>query len=172
MHQQNIEIRVGGEACSSIDNLLFTFQPLIVITVVHYLPLRLRLIILTLDLDYSGYHKKLIQELFKIVLFYFTVLPNVPKDFRIEYKNSSAVRVGWSMATSGETVIAYHVELSTSDGNVVTRKSSSKERSLLLTHLLPNIEYRVRVQAENAAGNGSSSSYVSINLRGGISELI
>ena len=95
------------------------------------------------------------------------MLPNVPKDFRIENINSSAVRVGWSMATSGETVIAYHVELSTSDGNVVARKSSSKERSLLLTHLLPNIEYRVRVQAENAAGNGSSSSYVSINLKGG-----
>jgi len=92
------------------------------------------------------------------------VLPGVPKDVSIEYINSTTVRVGWSMAASGDTVIAYHVELSTSDGNVVSRKSSSKERSLLLTHLQPNIEYRVRVQAENSAGNGSCSTYVSINV--------
>ena len=92
------------------------------------------------------------------------MLPGVPKDVSIEYINSTTVRVGWSMAASGDTVIAYHVELSTSDGNVVSWKSSSKERSLLLTHLQPNIEYRVRVQAENSAGNGSCSTYVSINV--------
>jgi len=92
------------------------------------------------------------------------VLPEAPKDVSIGHINSTTVRVGWSMAASGDTVIAYHVELLTSDGNVVSRKSSSKERSLLLTHLQPNIEYRVRVQAENAAGNGSSSTYVSINI--------
>ena len=95
------------------------------------------------------------------------MLPDVPKDVSIEHINSTTVRVGWSMAESDDTSISYHVELSTSDGFVVSRKSSSKERTLLLTHLQPNIEYRVRVQAENAAGNGSSSSYVSINTKGG-----
>ena len=94
------------------------------------------------------------------------MLPEVPKDVTIHYVNSSTVRVGWSMVKSDHTVIAYHVELSTSSGNVFSRKSSSKERSILLTHLQPNVEYRVRVQAENAAGNGSSSSYVSINMEG------
>jgi len=92
------------------------------------------------------------------------VLPKAPKNVSIVHINSTTVRVEWSMAASGDTVIAYHVELSTSYGNVVSRKSSSKERSLLLTHLQPNIEYRVRVQAENAAGNGSSSTYVLINV--------
>ena len=95
------------------------------------------------------------------------MLPDVPKDVSIEHINYTAVRVGWSMPASGDTVIAYHVELSTSDGNVVTRISSSKERSLLLAHLQRNIEYKVRVQAENAAGNGSSSSYVTVNTREG-----
>ena len=93
------------------------------------------------------------------------MLPEVPKDVTIEHINSSTVRVGWRMAKSGHSVTAYHVELSTSSGNVVARKSSLKERSLLLTHLQPNVEYRVRVQVENAAGNGSSSSYVSFNMK-------
>ena len=95
------------------------------------------------------------------------MLPSVPKDVSIEHINSTTVRVGWSMASSGNTVIAYHVELSTSDGNVVSRRSSSKQRSLLLTHLQPNIHYRIRIQAESAEGNGSSSSYVAINTKGG-----
>ena len=96
------------------------------------------------------------------------MLPAVPKDVSIEHINYTAVRVGWSMPESGDTVIAYHVELSTSDGNVVARISSSKERSLLLAHLQPNREYRVRVQAENAAGNGSSSlPYVTFKTKGG-----
>ena len=95
------------------------------------------------------------------------MLPDAPKDVSIEHINCTTVRVGWSMAASGDTVIAYHVELSTSDGNVVTRISSSKERSLLLEHLHSKIEYRVRVQAESAAGNGSSSSHVTFNTREG-----
>ena len=95
------------------------------------------------------------------------MLPSVPKDVSIEHINSTTVRVGWSMASSGNTVIAYHVELSTSDGNVVSRRSSAKQQSLLLTHLQPNIQYRIRIQAESAEGNGSSSSYVAINTKGG-----
>ena len=95
------------------------------------------------------------------------MLPAAPKDLSIERINSTAVRVGWRMAASGDTVIAYHVELSTSDGNVVTRISSTKERSLLLAHLQPNIEYQVRVQAESAAENGSSSTHVTVNTGGG-----
>ena len=95
------------------------------------------------------------------------MLPSVPKDVSIEHINSTTVRVGWSMASSGNTVIAYHVELSTSDRNVVSRRSSAKQQSLLLTHLQPNIQYRIRIQAESAEGNGSSSSYVAINTKGG-----
>ncbi|KAJ7376012.1 Lymphocyte antigen 75 [Desmophyllum pertusum] len=70
----------------------------------------------------------------------------VPKDVTIEQISSSTARVRWTMTASGNTVTSYYVELSTSSsGNVVSRKSSSKERSLLLTDLQPNIQYRVRV---------------------------
>lgn len=95
------------------------------------------------------------------------MLPEVPKDVTIEQISSSTARVMWTMTASGNTVTSYYVELSTSSsGNVVSRKSSSKERSLLLTDLQPNIQYRVRVQAENVAGNGSSSSFASFKIKG------
>lgn len=75
-------------------------------------------------------------------------------------------RIGWSVAAStfSGSPQAYHVELTTSDVNVVSR-ISSKGSSVLFTHLQPNTRYQVRVQAENAAGNGSSSSFVAFKTK-------
>ena len=75
-------------------------------------------------------------------------------------------RIGWSVAasTSSGSPHAYHVELTASDVNVVSR-ISSEGSSVLLTHLQPNTRYQVRVQAENAAGNGSSSSFVAFKTK-------
>lgn len=92
------------------------------------------------------------------------VLPEVPKDVSIEYINSSAVRVGWNLASSGSNVTNNYVELSIASGNVIKRQSSHGKQSVIFTHLLSNTQYRVRVQAENTAGNGTSSQYVSFKM--------
>ena len=91
----------------------------------------------------------------------FTVLPGVPKGVSIEYINSSAVRVGWNLPFPGSNVTNHYVELSIASGNVIKRQSSYGKQSVIFTRLLSNTQYKVRVQAENAAGNGSSSQYVS-----------
>ena len=36
---------------------------------------------------------------------------------------------------------------------------------MVFTHLEPNTRYKVHVQAENAAGNGSSSSFVAFRTK-------
>ena len=98
------------------------------------------------------------------------VLPEVPKDVTIEIINSSAVRVGWNVAPSadpsGNPVITHYVELSTASGNVMKRQSSSGKQSVIFSQLLTSTQYRVRVQAESTAGNGSSSLYVSFKTTG------
>ena len=93
-----------------------------------------------------------------------TVLPRIPKDVSIQNITSFAARVGWSAAASSSQPQAYHVELTTSSDNVVTRISSEK-RSVTFTHLQPDTLYHVRVQAENRAGNGSSSSFVAFTTK-------
>ena len=75
--------------------------------------------------------------------------------------NSSAVRVGWNLPLPGSNVTNHYVELSIASGNVIKRQSSYGKQSVIFTRLLSNTQYKVRVQAENAAGNGSSSQYVS-----------
>lgn len=89
------------------------------------------------------------------------VLPRVPVGVSIEHVTSFTARVGWTVAgsISSNSPQVYHVELTTSSGNAVSR-TSSKERFVLFTHLRPNTRYQVRVQAENDAGNGSSSHFV------------
>ena len=86
------------------------------------------------------------------------------KDVFIEYINSSAVRVGWILASSDSSVTNHYVELSIASGNVVKRQSSCGKQSVIFTRLQSNTQYKVRVQAENTAGNGSSSQYVSFKV--------
>lgn len=95
------------------------------------------------------------------------VLPEVPKDVSIEHLTSSSVQVGWTVAasSSSNTPQVYHVELTTSSGRFVSRRST-RERTLLFTQLRSNTRYRLRVQAENNAGNGSSSPYTSFKTKG------
>ncbi|XP_068676743.1 hemicentin-1-like isoform X2 [Montipora foliosa] len=92
------------------------------------------------------------------------VLPRIPKDVSIQHITSFTARVGWSAAASSSQPQTYHVELMTSSDNVVTRISSEK-RSVSFTHLQPDTLYHVRVQAENRAGNGSSSSVVAFKTK-------
>ncbi|XP_068677067.1 hemicentin-1-like [Montipora foliosa] len=92
------------------------------------------------------------------------VLPRIPKDVSIQHITSFTARVGWSAAASSSQPQAYHVELTTSSDNVVTRISSEK-RSVTFTHLQPDTLYHVRVQAENRAGNGSSTSFVAFTTK-------
>ena len=95
-----------------------------------------------------------------------TVLPSVPKDVIIEHTTSSSVRVGWSVPTlsSTEKPLVYNVELTTSYGSVISRRST-KQRSLVFSNLQSNTHYRIRVQAENSAGNGSSSHFTSLKTK-------
>ena len=86
------------------------------------------------------------------------------KDVFIEYINSSAVRVGWILASSDSSVTNHYVELYIECGNVVKRQSSYGKQSVISTRLQSNTQYKVRVQAENTAGNVSSSQYVSFKM--------
>lgn len=92
------------------------------------------------------------------------VLPRIPKDVSIQHITSFTARVGWSAAASSSEPQTYHVELTTSSDNVVTRISSEK-RSVSFTDLQPDTLYHVRVQAENRTGNGSSSSVVAFKTK-------
>ncbi|XP_068726577.1 uncharacterized protein [Montipora capricornis] len=92
------------------------------------------------------------------------VFPRIPKDVSIQHITSFTARVGWSAAASSSQPQTYHVELMTFSDNVVTRISSEK-RSVSFTHLQPDTLYHVRVQAENRAGNGSSSSVVAFKTK-------
>ncbi|XP_074611085.1 uncharacterized protein LOC141865674 [Acropora palmata] len=93
------------------------------------------------------------------------VLPGIPKGVRIEQITSFTARVGWTVTTSGPEPQVHHVELTAlSSKNVVTR-STSKSRSVTFTDLQSDTMYQVRVQAENGAGNGSSSSFVKFKTK-------
>lgn len=94
------------------------------------------------------------------------VLPSVPKDVIIEHTTSSSVQVGWSVPTlsSTEKPLVYNVELTTSYGSVISRRST-QQRSLVFSNLQSNTHYRIRVQAENSAGNGSSSHFTSLKTK-------
>lgn len=94
------------------------------------------------------------------------VLPSVPKDVIIEHTTSSSFQVGWSVPTlsSTEKPLVYNVELTTSYGSVISRRST-QQRSLVFSNLQSNTHYRIRVQAENSAGNGSSSYFTSLKTK-------
>ena len=66
--------------------------------------------------------------------------------------------------SSTEKPLVYNVELTTSYGSVISRRST-KQRSLVFPNLQSNTRYRIRVQAENSAGNGSSSHFASLKTK-------
>ncbi|XP_067028370.1 uncharacterized protein [Acropora muricata] len=93
------------------------------------------------------------------------VLPAIPRGVHLEYITSFTARVGWTVTTSRPERQAYHVELTAAFSKKVVTRTSSKSRSVTFTHLQPDTMYQVRVQAENGAGNGSSSSFVEFKTK-------
>ena len=57
------------------------------------------------------------------------------------------------------------MELTAAFSKKVVTRTSSKSRSVTFTDLQPDTMYQVRVQAENGAGNGSSSSFVEFKTK-------
>ncbi|KAH9490341.1 hypothetical protein Btru_041543 [Bulinus truncatus] len=87
-------------------------------------------------------------------------LPGPPEHFHLNSHNSTTATLSWQPPKNNVgAILRYHV-VYFEDGNTtfkefVVKASKQEKVEFIMTHLKPNTYYKVKIKAENSAGNGT-----------------